>query len=95
MDESIHVVFGNSIGNSLRSFNMYIFEIEVPDTNECFSLDDLLWNILSGIVASNKIVDNIRVPDTLLQRLCVSQIVFLPEVSQGDPDTIYGFSAIP
>lgn len=85
VDESVNVVFCNSFCDSFSSFNVYILEFEVPGTDEpSYPKFVLGWSILGRIIASNKVVDYIGMPDTLLQRLCISQIIFLLIISKSD-----------
>jgi hypothetical protein len=59
MDKPIHIVFSYSLRYSFRPFNMDISEAEV----------------LGGVLSSNKVVDDVRVSDTLLNRLRIPQVV--------------------
>ena len=81
MDESIDVVFGDSLCNALGSINMDIHEGEVPVhrvRREPFcKYPSFLDFLLRRILATDKVVNNIGVTDALFNRLSVSQVVFL------------------
>jgi hypothetical protein len=67
MDESVNVVFRNSLSNSLNAFHMDILKIK----------------ILGGVASANEIVHHIRVSDAFFERWGISQVIFLEQVQKG------------
>lgn len=55
MDKSVNIVFGDSLGDALSSINMNVG----------------IGEVFRGILTTNKVVDNIGVTDTFLDRLSI------------------------
>lgn len=78
VDEAVDIVLGNSIGNTLDTVDVDILVGEVPNIvrNHLF-IYTTHFNSLGGILATDKVVDNIGVTNALLNGLGVAQVVFL------------------
>lgn len=61
VNESINIILGHGLRNALGSVNV----------------DILVGEVLCGIVAPDKVVDNIRMAHTFFDRLRVAEVVFL------------------
>jgi hypothetical protein len=61
VDESVHIVLGNGLGDALSTINVDVSEGEV----------------LGRVLATSQVVDNVGVTDTLFDGLGVAQIIFL------------------
>lgn len=85
MDEAVDIVLGNSIGNTLDTVDVNVLVGEVPGIvrNHLF-MYITHYNSLGGILATDKVVDNIGVTNALLNGLGVAQVVFL-HWSQAPP----------
>lgn len=66
MNESVNVVLGNSLGNSLSTIDMNVGVGEVPETISFPSSNILLlfdtssfYNSLGGILATDKVVNDV------------------------------------
>ena len=77
MDETVDVVFGSRLCNAFRTVNVNVGVGEVPARllTECSS--SLHCYSLSRVLTANKVVNNIGVTNTLLNRLSVPQVIFL------------------
>lgn len=78
MDEAVDIVLGNSIGNTFDTIDVDVLVGEVPGVvrNHLFRYTTH-YNSLGGILATDKVVDNIGVTNALLNGLGVAQVVFL------------------
>lgn len=85
MDEAVDIVLGNSIGNTLDTVDVDVLVGEVPGIvrNRLF-IYITHYNSLGGILATDKVVDNIGVTNALFNGLGVAQVVFL-HWSQAPP----------
>jgi hypothetical protein len=82
VDEAVNVVFGNRLGNPLAALDVHVGEREVPGpVSPAFPLVLTRSGSLGGIVAADKVIDDIGMPDALLDRLGVAQVVFLAPLS--------------
>lgn len=80
MDEAVHVVLGDSLGDALSTVNVHVGIGEVPRLP-----GQLLFQLpihgklhaLGRVLATSQVVDDIGVTDTLLDRLGVAEVVFL------------------
>jgi hypothetical protein len=88
VDEAVDIVLGNSIGNTLDTVDVDILVGEVPGVvrNHIF-IYITHCNSLGGILATDKVVDNIGVTNALLDGLGVAQVVFLYRESDTFPDS--------
>lgn len=84
MDETVHVVLGNSFGDALSTVHVHINVGEVPGFHPSVFMrigdhiqPNALHNSLGRVLATNEVVHNIRVTDALLDGLRVAEIVFL------------------
>lgn len=63
MDVSVNIVFGSSLDNSLRAFDMYIFQREVPIGSLVKpGYFDAHWGfraVLRRIIAADKVVNDV------------------------------------
>jgi hypothetical protein len=78
VDEAVDVVLGNSIGNTFDTVDVDVLVGEVPGVvrNHIF-MRITHGNSLGGILATDKVVDDIGVTNALLDGLSVAQVVFL------------------
>lgn len=78
VDEAVDIVLGNSVGNTFDTVDVDILVGEVPAIvrNHVF-MYITHFNSLGGILATDKVVDNIGVTNALLNGLGVAQVVFL------------------
>lgn len=84
MDEAVDIVLGDSFGDALSTLDVDVLEREVPETqvNTCPSPSPPLLfpaspNSLGRIIATDQVVDDIRVSDALLDGLGVAQVELL------------------
>lgn len=77
VDEAVDVVLGNSIGNTFDTVDVDVLVGEVPGVvrNHIF-MRITHCNSLGGILATDKVVDDIGVTNALLDGLSVAQVVF-------------------
>lgn len=81
MDEPVDIVLGDGLGDALGALDMHIGEGEVPGRSARPYLYPPPCNSLGRIVPANQVVHDIRMPDALLDRLGVAQVVFLEPFS--------------
>jgi hypothetical protein len=67
VDEAVNIILGNGLGNPLGTFNMYVFEREVPSSVSPAGLAQLAdhLNSLRRIVSADQVVHDVRMPDAL------------------------------
>ena len=73
MDEPINIVLSHGLSDTLCAFNMNILEREVPDKLlvPTAMLNTEYLSVLCRVITANKVVDDVRMSDCLLNRLRV------------------------
>jgi hypothetical protein len=80
VDEAVHVVLGDSLGDALSTVNVHVGVGEVPRLPVNCLLQLPVYcklHALGRVLATSQVVDDIGVTDTLLDRLGVAEVVFL------------------
>lgn len=79
MDEPVNVILGDSLSNPHGTLDMHVLQGEVPRPVSYRPKGSNLPGLgsLGRVVAANQVVDDVRVPDALLNRLGVVEVVFL------------------
>jgi hypothetical protein len=78
VNEAVDIVLGDSIGNTFDTIDVDVLVGEVPGVvRDHLFMCITHCNSLGGILATDKVVDNIGVTNALLDGLSVAQVVFL------------------
>ena len=81
MNIPVDIILGNGLNDPLGALDVHIREGVVPNpVSRWPSAHAPTPDSLGGIVAADQVVDNVRVPDALLDRLGVVQVVFLAPI---------------
>lgn len=80
MDEAVDVVLGYGLGDALGAPDVHVVKREVPRRSSAPDFPQFPQaNSLRWVVPSDKVVDDVRMPDALLDGLGVPQIKFLSQ----------------
>lgn len=79
MNEAVDVIFGSGLNDTLDTVDIDIVVREIPAQLLAIirAGQSFLVNSLSRILTANKVIDNVGMADTFLDRLGVPQVVFL------------------
>ena len=79
MNEAVDVIFGSGLNDTLDTVDIDIVVREIPAQLLAVirAGQSFLVNSLSRILTANKVIDNVGMADTFLDRLGVPQVVFL------------------
>lgn len=76
VDESVNVVFGDCLSDTLCTVNVDVLVGEVP-AQLAFIQNHSRGDVLGRIVTADKVVNNVGMANALFNRLCVAKVVFL------------------
>lgn len=86
VDVPVDIILGDRLGDPFGALDMDVLQGEVPGPVSSWPIPPSQArpraDSLGGVVPADQVVDDVRVPDALLDRLGVVQIVFLASVQQ-------------